>query len=131
MALANRSGERLIQALHRERNPIRVARILVDEFGLEQRQLAVGCGVSESSVSEWLSGPETRSPHQRDRVLEIAYVVVAVLSTRSISVELLREWLVSPMDYFLVDAPLAAIAAGRCREVSEIGKDFAMGKVPM
>ena len=57
MALANRSGERLIQALHRERNPIRVARILVDEFGLEQRQLAVGCGVSESSVSEWLDSP--------------------------------------------------------------------------
>lgn len=131
MPIVDRDIERLTEALYRERNPIRVARILIDDFGLEQRQLAIACAVSESSVSEWLSGPDTRSPHQRDRILELAYVVVAVLSTQSISVELLREWLVSPMDLFLEDGPLPAIAAGRAREVAATGRDFARGKVPV
>jgi transcriptional regulator with XRE-family HTH domain len=125
------SAQRLAEALHFERNPIRAARILVEGFGLEQQQLATACGVSESSVSEWLSGPEDRSPHERERILELAYVVFAVLATRSISVDRAREWIASPMDYFLGDAPLAAIATGRFLDVAETGKEFATGKLPV
>lgn len=124
------SAEQLASALHFERNPIRAAHLIVDDFGLGQAQLAAACGASESSVSEWLSGPDNRSPHQRERILELAYVIFAVLATRSISIDRAREWITSPMDYFLGDAPLVAVAAGDFIRVAEAGKDFASGKLP-
>lgn len=123
-------GVRLARLLHVERNPIRAARILIEEFGLEQRQLAEACDVSESSVSEWLSGSDDRIPHQRDRILELAYVVVSALATGSISPERLREWITSPMDFFLEEAPLAAIARGNFHAVADAAKDFASGRLP-
>jgi transcriptional regulator with XRE-family HTH domain len=123
-------GIRLARLLHCERNPIRVARILVEDFGLEQRQLAEACGVSESSVSEWLSGSDDRSPHQRDRVLELAYVVISALATGSISPQRLREWITSPMDFFLQEPPLTAIAMGNFSVVADAAKDFASGRLP-
>jgi hypothetical protein len=123
-------GVRLARKLHQERNPIRVAHILVEDFGLERRQLAAACAVSESSVSEWLNGPEDRNPHQRDRVLELGYVVLSALATRSIAPNRLRAWLTSPMDYFLAEAPLAAIADGRFLAVADAAKDFASGRLP-
>jgi transcriptional regulator with XRE-family HTH domain len=122
---------RLANLLHSERNPIRVARILVEDFGLEQRQLAEACGVSESSVSEWLSGSEDRVPHQRGRILELGYVVLSALVTKSIAPTRLREWIASPMDYFLGEAPLAAIARGNFEGVADAARDFATGRLPV
>jgi transcriptional regulator with XRE-family HTH domain len=120
----------LARLLHVERNPIRVARILVEEFGLEQRQLAEACGVSESSVSEWLSGSDDRVPHQRDRILELAYVVISALATGSINPGRLRDWITSPMDYFLEEPPLVAVARGNFQSVADAAKDFASGRLP-
>jgi transcriptional regulator with XRE-family HTH domain len=125
------SAARLANALHFERNPIRAARLLVGDFGLSQAQLAAACGVSESSVSEWLAGGDDRSPHQRERILELVYVIFSVLATRSISIDRLREWITSPMDFFLGDAPLAAVAAGDFLRVAETGREFAMGRLPV
>jgi transcriptional regulator with XRE-family HTH domain len=125
------SAAQLANALHFERNPIRAVRLMVEGFGLEQRQVASACGTSISSVSEWLSGSDERVPHQRERILELAYVVFAILATRSISIDRAREWLVSPMDYFLGDAPLTAIAAGDFLRAAEAGQDFATGKLPV
>jgi transcriptional regulator with XRE-family HTH domain len=124
-------GVRLARALHLERNPIRVARILVTDLGLEQRQIADACAVSEASVSEWLKGREDRTPHQRDRILELAYVVISALATGSITPARLRAWLSSPMDFFLEDAPLAAIAKGNFNAVAEAARDFASGRFPI
>ena len=121
---------RLVRILYLERNPIRVARILVKDFGLGQRQLAVACDVSDSVVSEWMSGSEDRAPHQRDRILELAYVVVSALATKSIAPARLREWLTSPMDFFLEDAPLTAIAKGNFEAVADAAKNFATGRLP-
>lgn len=109
---------------------MRVAHILVEDFGLERRQLAAACGVSESSVSEWLNGPEDRNPHQRDRLLELGYVVLSALATRSIDIGRLRAWLTSPMDYFLGEAPLVAISQGKFLAVTDAAKDFASGRLP-
>ena len=124
-------GVRLARALHMERNPIRVAHLLVEDLGLEQRQLAEACGVSEASVSEWLKGSEDRTPHQRDRILELAYVVISALVTGSITPVRLRAWLSSPMDFFLEDAPLAAIAKGNFNAVADAARDFASGRLPV
>lgn len=120
----------LADALYFERNPIRAVRLLVNDFGLEQQQIAAACRTSVSSVSDWLSGSDERSPHQHELILELAYVVFVVLATRSISIDRAREWLTSPIDYFLGEAPLIAIAAGDFLRVAETGKDFATGKLP-
>ncbi|HMJ38951.1 MAG TPA: hypothetical protein VK606_05315 [Verrucomicrobiae bacterium] len=125
------SAAQLANALHFERNPIRAVHLMVESFGLEQRQVATACSTSVSSVSEWLSGSEERSPHQRERILELAYVIFSMLATRSISIGRAREWLTSPIDHFLGEAPLTAIAAGDFLRVAETGKDFATGRLPV
>jgi hypothetical protein len=98
-----------------------VVRLLHDELGLSRAELARGAGVAPITVARWLEQGEDAEIRSPDRLSDLRYVVLTLLSHGAMSKKLLKFWLTAK-DVVLGTDALTAIAHGRFEEVIEAGK---------
>jgi transcriptional regulator with XRE-family HTH domain len=108
--------------------PVEVVRILHEQLGLTEKDLARAAGVRHESVSRWLAG-NVSNMHARDSINDLRYVVMALLRARTMTLPRIAYWLCSRNLYLGVE-PVEAIANGEFERVVEVGLAHAEGRTP-
>jgi hypothetical protein len=111
-------------------NWISVVRLLHDQLGLSQAEIARGAGVSQMTVSRWLDSPEDADVRAWGRLDDLRYVTMFLVGYCSMRLRLARFWL-SAKNLDLGTDPLSAIASGCYEQVVETARAFANGRIPI
>jgi transcriptional regulator with XRE-family HTH domain len=121
--------EELYQALYGTDNWIAVVKLLRNQVGLTQAEIARGADVSQATVARWLDSEEDAPVRATGRLDDLRYVVLWLIRGCGMPPRLIRFWLGSKNIHLGVD-PLSAIAQGRFEQVIEVAHAFAAGRSP-
>lgn len=119
---------RLFDRLAYVEGPVEVVRVLHEDLGLTEKDLAKATGVRHESVSRWLAGA-VNNVHARDSINDLRYVVMALLRTGTMTLPRIAYWLCARNIYLGIE-PVEAIAEGDFERVVEIGLAHAEGRAP-
>jgi ribosome-binding protein aMBF1 (putative translation factor) len=99
------------QAPEIEMKPGQVLRLLIEDVGLEEKDLRVIVGVEQRSIEKWMSGETVPQKETRRRLNELAGLHVHLGETFT-SYEGARLWLRAPLRYLAGLTPLQVLRAG-------------------
>src|SRR6185295_16730900 len=99
--------------------PGQVLRLLVDDLGIEEKDLRVIFDAEQRSIEKWMSGETLPQKGTRRRLNELA-ALHAHLGETFTSYEGARLWLRAPLRYLAGLTPLQVLRAGDTEDVSSI-----------
>src|SRR5262245_2819583 len=99
--------------------PGQVLRLLIDDLGLEEKDLRVIFDAEQRSIEKWISGETVPQKETRRRLNQLA-ALHAHLGETFTSYEGVRLWMRSPLQYLSGLTPLQVLRAGDGDEVTSV-----------
>lgn len=99
--------------------PGHILRLLVDDLGIEEKDLRVIFDVEQRSIEKWMSGETLPQKETRRRLNELA-ALHEHLGQTFLSYEGARAWMRAPLRYLAGLTPLQVLRAGDTEEISSV-----------
>ena len=99
--------------------PGQVLHALVDDLGIEEKDLRIIFDVEQRSIEKWMSGETLPQKETRRRLNELAALHAHLGETFS-SYEGARLWMRAPLRYLASLTPLQVLRAGDSEHVSSV-----------
>ena len=99
--------------------PGHILRLLVDDLGIEEKDLRVIFDVEQRSIEKWMSGETLPQKETRRRLNELA-ALHEHLGQTFLSYKGARAWMRAPLRYLAGLTPLQVLRAGDTEEISSV-----------